>query len=489
MAPTKDSSIGSNKRGRAASLSDDSAPAPKQRRTGKGSASATSVPATIPTVSKREDGVEWIAFTYEVKGASMQFEIRTDIDALDENDMDPEWKAANCVYAGATVPKAAYKGNRYNYETSVNTIGWKLCHINPELCGKKGLIQRAVDSFRNRFDELRSRRVLRQEKFLNGSLRQRALIKSDDSSSTGKPAADENTVAATPLYRNPTELRTPLVTPYLQDNEDDTNAYQFHTLQQQLQLQQLSPNLLLQAQQTPHLASSSSAAMTPLTPFDAAFVSKFLQPLTPLTPRPDSLIGRHLSNKLRQPKTLSIETILSAKVNKLRIHVDIERVDAILASGSTVGTNSSSSSSTTISSTTPMASTTSSDGLMATQAFVCSAGAEDGKDSIKRFASSQAFRRGNCVFPRALDGLSLFLERVQETGLSALYEYIRPDGAIGCDIEALTARFEYEVLMNEVSWRIAVLNRKGLTCEEYGGNGCKELLQRALDTYRGKFLS
>lgn len=42
-----------------------------------------------------------------------------------------------------------------------------------EIAGKRGLIQRAVDSYRNRYPSMRSRRVARQEKLLKGTLRKR----------------------------------------------------------------------------------------------------------------------------------------------------------------------------------------------------------------------------------------------------------------------------------------------------------------------------
>lgn len=70
--------------------------------------------------------------------------------------------------------KSKYDGNRWEYETTCNTLGWKLCWLNQEeLCGRRGLIQRAVDSYRNRHTEMRSRRVTRQEKVANGTLRKR----------------------------------------------------------------------------------------------------------------------------------------------------------------------------------------------------------------------------------------------------------------------------------------------------------------------------
>lgn len=53
-------------------------------------------------------------------------------------------------------------------------LGWKLAWLNAsEIAGKRGLIQRAVDSYRNRYPSMRSRRVARQEKLLNGTLRKR----------------------------------------------------------------------------------------------------------------------------------------------------------------------------------------------------------------------------------------------------------------------------------------------------------------------------
>lgn len=53
-------------------------------------------------------------------------------------------------------------------------MGWKLAWLNAnDISGKRGLIQRAVDSYRNRYPSMRSRRVARQEKLLNGTLRKR----------------------------------------------------------------------------------------------------------------------------------------------------------------------------------------------------------------------------------------------------------------------------------------------------------------------------
>lgn len=72
------------------------------------------------------------------------------------------------------MPKESYRGNRWSYETECNDLGWKLAWLNhDEIAGKRGLIQRAVDSYRNRYPSMRSRRVARQEKLLKGTLRKR----------------------------------------------------------------------------------------------------------------------------------------------------------------------------------------------------------------------------------------------------------------------------------------------------------------------------
>lgn len=152
------------------------------------------LPASTPQVEFR-DGTEWLVFTYSTKGHIQEYHIRADIDDLALEDIPDDFKSENCVYPRALVPKEAYIGNRYEYEASVNSIAWKLCWRNPNvLCGKRGLIQRAVDSYRNRTPENRSRRVMRQEKLhQNSPFAKRASL------------MDGNTVVGltTPLIRVP----------------------------------------------------------------------------------------------------------------------------------------------------------------------------------------------------------------------------------------------------------------------------------------------
>jgi hypothetical protein len=55
-----------------------------------------------------------------------------------------------------------------------------LCWINPCLCEQKGLIQRAVDSYRNTLATSKSRRVVRKEKLDSGTLRRRIPTEESD---------------------------------------------------------------------------------------------------------------------------------------------------------------------------------------------------------------------------------------------------------------------------------------------------------------------
>lgn len=96
----------------------------------------------------------------------MEYTIRCDVESVDTDQLKPEFKTENCVYPRACCPKDQYRGNRLQYETECNTVGWALAQLNPPLRGKRGLIQRAVDSWRNSNQDprLRSRRVRRMAK-------------------------------------------------------------------------------------------------------------------------------------------------------------------------------------------------------------------------------------------------------------------------------------------------------------------------------------
>ena len=125
------------------------------------------IPATTPLVVKQDpNGVQWIAFEYSKDRVKLEYLIRCDVESVNVDELPQDFKSENCVYPRACCNKEQYKGNRLQYETECNTVGWALAQLNTVLRGKRGLIQRAVDSWRNsnRDPKLRSRRVRRQAK-------------------------------------------------------------------------------------------------------------------------------------------------------------------------------------------------------------------------------------------------------------------------------------------------------------------------------------
>jgi hypothetical protein len=141
-------------------------------------ASVVSLSAHEP-VTRYIDGIEHITFLYSHERQVREYTVRTDVQSVNLSDISIDFRAQNAIYPRANVSKEEYDGNRWEYETSCNRLGWELCWLNKnQLCGRRGLIQRAVDSYRNRHAEMRSRRVTRQEKVANGTLRKRRVKKS-----------------------------------------------------------------------------------------------------------------------------------------------------------------------------------------------------------------------------------------------------------------------------------------------------------------------
>jgi hypothetical protein len=139
-----------------------------------GGSHTSNLPASAPLLEIR-DGIEYLIFTYSTKGQLQEFSIKTDVDYIQLEDIPDDFKSENCVYPRAFCLREQYIGNRWEYETACNELAWKLTWGNSEiLAGKRGLIQRAVDSYRNRLTDMRSRRVIRQEKICTGTLRRRA---------------------------------------------------------------------------------------------------------------------------------------------------------------------------------------------------------------------------------------------------------------------------------------------------------------------------
>jgi len=125
------------------------------------------IPATTPLVVRQDgNGVQWIAFEYSRDRVKMEYTIRCDVESINTDSLPTDFRTENCVYPRACCNKDNYKGNRLQYENECNTVGWALAQLNPCLRGKRGLIQRAVDSWRNSNQDqrLRSRRVRRMAK-------------------------------------------------------------------------------------------------------------------------------------------------------------------------------------------------------------------------------------------------------------------------------------------------------------------------------------
>lgn len=125
------------------------------------------IPATTPLVVRQDNnGVQWIAFEYSRDRVKMEYTIRCDVESVNVENLSADFKNENCVYPRACCDKSNYRGNRFTYETDCNTVGWGLAELNPCLRGKRGLIQRAVDSWRNSNSDpkYRSRRVRRMAK-------------------------------------------------------------------------------------------------------------------------------------------------------------------------------------------------------------------------------------------------------------------------------------------------------------------------------------
>lgn len=134
------------------------------------SAAPGPIPATTPLVVRQDNnGVQWIAFEYSRDRVKMEYTIRCDVESVNVDELSADFKSANCVYPRACCGKEQYKGNRLHYESECNAVGWALAQLNPNLREKRGLIQRAVDSWRNSNQDvrLRSRRVRRMAKIQN----------------------------------------------------------------------------------------------------------------------------------------------------------------------------------------------------------------------------------------------------------------------------------------------------------------------------------
>ena len=179
------------------------------------------IPATTPLVVRQDHtGVQWIMFEYSRDRVKMEYTIRCDVESVNVEELTKEFKEANCVYPRAFCDKDQYTGNRQAYETECNTVGWSLVKLNPHLQEKRGLIQRAVDSWRNSNQDsrLRSRRVRRQNK-------QNTRNKSQQSQhSQQAPPRDPSTPSSVMLQQRPLPSTLASSTPPVLQHQQATDG-------------------------------------------------------------------------------------------------------------------------------------------------------------------------------------------------------------------------------------------------------------------------
>ncbi|KCZ75834.1 hypothetical protein H311_03179, partial [Anncaliia algerae PRA109] len=130
------------------------------------------LPASQPYI-RVVDGEERLCFKYNTKVSESaknampkneledyEFCVRFDLDSVDISKLSEKFKSDNVIYPRANIPKEQYTGNRWQYETECNKLAWQFVSLNHViLYGKKGLIQRAVDSYRKYNKQSRNRRM------------------------------------------------------------------------------------------------------------------------------------------------------------------------------------------------------------------------------------------------------------------------------------------------------------------------------------------
>ncbi|GAO52411.1 hypothetical protein SAICODRAFT_32298 [Saitoella complicata NRRL Y-17804] len=124
------------------------------------------LPADRVKVTEDTNGNTLLSFTYSLQRHKTLYTILTDISSCPPpSGLSEDFKKDHCVYPKAVVSdESEYKGVRWRYETECNRLAWGLCWVNPCLRGRRGLIQRAVDSWRNKEPGMRSRRIKKAAK-------------------------------------------------------------------------------------------------------------------------------------------------------------------------------------------------------------------------------------------------------------------------------------------------------------------------------------
>lgn len=115
-----------------------------------------------------------LSFTYSQYGSLRNHVLRCDIETVDLDSLDEDFRKENCIYPNAVVPLSEYTGRRRKFEQTSNEIGWCLAYLNSDIRGRRGIIQRATDCYKNSSDDpvMHSRRS-RKANFPNRGRRRR----------------------------------------------------------------------------------------------------------------------------------------------------------------------------------------------------------------------------------------------------------------------------------------------------------------------------
>ncbi|KAH3674999.1 hypothetical protein WICPIJ_009385 [Wickerhamomyces pijperi] len=121
------------------------------------------IKATKPILSYDDaTGEEVLKFRYTDFKIVKEFALRIPREnCINCSEITEDFKKRNCLYPNAMVPVDQYQGRRYKYENECNEVGWIISWYNKDIRGRKGILQRAVDSWRNTRNDkrVRSRRV------------------------------------------------------------------------------------------------------------------------------------------------------------------------------------------------------------------------------------------------------------------------------------------------------------------------------------------
>ncbi|KAH3685238.1 hypothetical protein WICPIJ_003782 [Wickerhamomyces pijperi] len=130
------------------------------------------LPAYDPIITINEaENTETITFPYTKKQPILSYSLTiprftesTRWNLLKSLNIPEKFRLENAIYTKALAPEQLYRGKRQNYEMDCNELGWIISWFNQDqIRGNKGLLQRAVDNWRNSRGkiELMSRRQRR----------------------------------------------------------------------------------------------------------------------------------------------------------------------------------------------------------------------------------------------------------------------------------------------------------------------------------------